>query len=137
MGRRTSLVRRPSGRSRFEAAIRAILFAAAAVSVLTTLAIIFSLFRETLAFFGDVPIGDYLFGTKWTPQFAGDQQSFGVIPLIWGTLYLTAIGLLVAIETTAAAHRTALMTASKRERGVGRRTRLVRRPIAPADAAVE
>ena len=65
------------------------LFGAAVVSVLTTLAIIFSLLRETISFFGDVPIGDFLFGTKWTPQFAGDQQSFGVLPLVWGTLYLT------------------------------------------------
>src|SRR5918992_5189403 len=97
MGRRTSLVRRPSRRSRFEAAIKATLFAAAAVSVATTLAIVFSLLNETIAFFRDVPIGDYLFGTKWTPQFQGDQQSFGVLPLIWGTLYLTGIGLLVAI----------------------------------------
>ena len=97
MGRRTSLVRRPSGRSRFEAAIRAVLFGAAIVSIATTLAIVFSLLRETIAFFGDVPIGDYLFGTKWTPQFAGDQQSFGVLPLVWGTFYLTGIGLLVAI----------------------------------------
>ena len=97
MGRRPSLVRRPSRRSRFEGAIRGLLFAAAAVSVATTLAIVFSLLRETLAFFADVPLGDYLFGTKWTPQFAGDQQSFGVVPLIWGTLYLTGIGLLVAI----------------------------------------
>jgi phosphate transport system permease protein len=97
MGRRTSLVRRPSGRSRFEAAVRATLFGAAVVSVLTTLAIIFSLFRETIAFFGDVPISDFLLGTKWTPQFGGDQQSFGVLPLVWGTLYLTGIGLIVAI----------------------------------------
>jgi phosphate transport system permease protein len=96
-GRRTSLVRRPSVRSRSENGIKAVLFAAAVVSVLTTLAIVFSLLRETISFFGDVPIGDYLFGTKWTPQFAGDQQSFGVIPLIWGTLYLTGIGLVVAI----------------------------------------
>ena len=44
-----------------------------------------------------MPIGDFLFGTKWTPQLAGDQQSFGVIPLVWGTLYLTGIGLLVAV----------------------------------------
>src|SRR4051794_25070646 len=97
MGRRTSLVRRSTPRSRFEAFIRAILFGAAIVSIATTLAIVFSLLRETISFFGDVPIGDFLFGTKWTPQFAGDQQSFGVIPLVWGTLYLTAIGLVVAI----------------------------------------
>src|SRR5688500_3144265 len=97
MGRRTSLVRRPTRRSRFETGVKALLFAAAAVSVATTLAIIFSLVKETVAFFGDVSVGDYLFGTKWTPQFAGDQQSFGVIPLIWGTFYLTFIGLVVAI----------------------------------------
>jgi phosphate transport system permease protein len=97
MGRRTSLVRRPTPRSRFESAIKTILAVAAIVSVGTTLAIVFSLLRETISFLGDVPIGDYLFGTKWSPQFAGDQQSFGVIPLVWGTLYLTAIGLVVAI----------------------------------------
>jgi phosphate transport system permease protein len=97
MGRRTSLVRRPSARSRFEGVIRAVLLASAIISVLTTLAIVFSLLRETLAFFGDVPFHEYLFGTKWTPLFAGEQQSFGVLPLIWGTLYLTFIGLAVAV----------------------------------------
>jgi phosphate ABC transporter permease protein PstC len=97
MGRRTSLVRRPSRRSRFEAVVKATLFAAAIVSIATTLAIVFSLLNETIAFFRDVPVADYLFGTKWTPQFQGEQQSFGVLPLIWGTLYLTGIGLLVAI----------------------------------------
>jgi phosphate transport system permease protein len=87
-GGRTSLVRRPSRRSRFEAAIKAILFAAAVVSIATTIAIVVSLTGETIAFFRDVPVGDYLFGTKWSPQFQGEQQSFGVLPLIWGTLYL-------------------------------------------------
>jgi phosphate transport system permease protein len=96
-GRRTSLVRRPSRRSRFESAIRTVLFVAAIVSVVTTLAIVISLITETIRFFGDVPAGDFLFGTKWTPLLAGDQQSFGVIPLVWGTLYLTGIGLLVAV----------------------------------------
>ena len=96
-GRRASLARRPSRRSRFEGLIKAVLAAAAAVSVLTTLAIVFSLLKETIGFFGDVPIADFIFGTKWTPQFGGDQQSFGVLPLIWGTLYLTGIGLIVAI----------------------------------------
>jgi phosphate transport system permease protein len=96
-GRRTSLVRRPSRRSRSERLIKAVLAAAAGLSVLTTLAIVFSLLKETIGFFGDVPIADFIFGTKWTPQFGGDQQSFGVLPLIWGTLYLTGIGLIVAI----------------------------------------
>ena len=84
-------------RSVGERAVKYGLLAAAAVSVLTTVLIVLALVRETISFFGDVPIGDFLFGTKWTPLFAGDQQSFGVIPLITGTLYLTAIGLVVAI----------------------------------------
>jgi phosphate transport system permease protein len=86
-----------SNRSRFEAVVKAALFGAAALSVLVTLAIIGSLAKETIAFFGDVPIGDYLFGTKWTPLFAGEQQSFGVVPLIWGTIYLSLIALAVAV----------------------------------------
>jgi len=96
-GVRTSLVRTPSARSRGESAIKYALLAAALVSVVTTLLIVLSLLTETIAFFGDVPIGEYIFGTKWTPLLRADQQSFGVVPLITGTLYLTAIGLLVAI----------------------------------------
>ena len=61
------------------------------------MAIVFSLIRETAAFLQDVPIADFLFGTKWTPQLAGEQQSFGIVPLLVGTLYLSVIGLLVAI----------------------------------------
>ncbi len=89
----TSLAYTRTRRSVGEQAIRYGLLAAAAVSVLTTILIVLSLLRETISFFGDVPLGDFLFGTKWTPLLAGDQQSFGVIPLIVGTLYLTAIGL--------------------------------------------
>src|SRR5919108_4852457 len=96
-GVRVSLTRTPSARSRFETAIRALLFACAALSVATTLAIVGSLLFETVDFFGDVGIGDYLFGTKWSPTFAGDQASFGVLPLVWGTIYVSLIALAVAI----------------------------------------
>ena len=96
-GGRVNLIRTPSARSRFEAGIKVALMAAAAVSVLTTLLIIGSLLFESIEFFGEVPIGDFLGGTKWTPQFAGEQQSFGVLPLIWGTIYLSLIALAVAV----------------------------------------
>jgi phosphate transport system permease protein len=92
-----SLVRTPSARSRGESAIKVALLAAALVSVVTTVLIVLSLVIETVAFFGEVPFHEYLFGTKWSPLLRGDQQSFGVVPLVTGTLYLTAIGLLVAI----------------------------------------
>ena len=84
----TSLAYTRTRRSVGEQAVRYGLFAAAAVSIVTTTLIILSLLRETIAFFGDVPLGDFLFGTKWTPLLAGDQQSFGVIPLLTGTLYV-------------------------------------------------
>ena len=80
---------------RGEKVIKGLLFAAAAVSVLTTLGIIASLIEETISFFGEVGLFEYLFGTEWTPLFSDPQ--FGVIPLIQGTLLITAIALLVAI----------------------------------------
>jgi len=96
-GVRVDLTRTPTARSRFESGVKVALMAAAALSVLTTLLIVGSLLFESIEFFGEVPIGDFLFGTKWTPQFAGAQQSFGVLPLIWGTIYLSIIALIVAI----------------------------------------
>ncbi|MEA2192175.1 MAG: phosphate transport system permease protein, partial [Solirubrobacteraceae bacterium] len=91
------LLRVRSSRSVSEAAIRAALLAAAAISVLTTILIVVSLLRETLSFFGDVSFLDYLTGGRWTPQLGGAQASFGVLPLVAGTLYITAIAMVVAI----------------------------------------
>jgi phosphate transport system permease protein len=96
-GVRRSLLRTPSTRSRGEGAIRAALFAAALLSVLTTAAIIGSLLLETIAFFRDVRWSDFLFGTKWTPLLRDEQQSFGVLPLVWGTAFLSLIALAVAV----------------------------------------
>jgi phosphate transport system permease protein len=96
-GARVNLTRAPSARSRFEGAIKVALFGAAALSVVTTLAIVGSLLLETIHFFQQVGIGDYFFGTKWSPLFSGEQQSFGVLPLVWGTVYLSIIALIVAI----------------------------------------
>ena len=96
-GAGSSLIRTRTRRSVGEGIVRAILLAAAAVSVLTTTLIVLSLLRETINFFGDVPIADFLFGNKWTPLLAGEQQSFGVWPLLFATFYITAIALVVAV----------------------------------------
>ncbi len=92
-----SLVWSPTPRSRFEAGVKVALFGAALVSVLTTVCIVGSLLFETLSFFGEVPVTDFLFGTKWSPTFAGEQASFGVLPLVWGTVFLSGIALAVAV----------------------------------------
>ena len=96
-GPRPNLNRARTPRSVGESAIKALLFAAALISVATTVGIVVSLLAETIRFFSQVGILEYLLGTKWTPLAGGDQQSFGVLPLITGTLYLTALGLVVAV----------------------------------------
>jgi phosphate transport system permease protein len=78
-----------------ETAIKGLLLLAALISLLTTTGIIVSLVEETVVFFGEVGVGEYLFGTKWTPLF--EPPSFGVLPLVAGTLATTAIGMFVAI----------------------------------------
>ena len=84
-----------------EGLIKGLLVLAALISILTTTGIVISLVRETVLFFEEVPIADYLFGTKWTPLF--EPASFGVLPLISGTLLITGIGMLVAIPLGIAA----------------------------------
>jgi phosphate ABC transporter permease protein PstC len=92
-----TLIRARTRRTAGEGIVRGILFAAAALSVLTTTLIVLSLLQETISFFGDVSLTDYLFGTKWTPLLSSGQQSFNVWPLLFATFYITAIALVVAL----------------------------------------
>ncbi len=84
-------------RRRIEYVIERLLFACAAASVVVTAGIIGVLAFETFEFFGDVPVTDFLFGTVWTPLFS-DQQ-FGVLPLVAGTMLVSAIAMIVALPT--------------------------------------
>ncbi len=72
-----------------------LLFLCASVSVLTTIGIVVTLISETYQFFQKIPIFDFLFGTKWSPLIP--PKSFGVLPLLSGTLMITFIACLVAI----------------------------------------
>jgi phosphate transport system permease protein len=77
-----------------EEAIRAILFLAAAISVLTTILIVVALLNESISFFQEV--GTRFFtDTEWSPLFADPQ--FGIWPLLIGTFLITGIAILVAI----------------------------------------
>jgi phosphate transport system permease protein len=78
-----------------EEAIRLGLFAAAAISVLTTVGIVVALLGETISFFGEVSIGSFITDSKWTPLFADPQ--YGIWQLINGTLLVTGVAVLVAI----------------------------------------
>lgn len=75
--------------------MRAVLALCASLSVLTTFGIVVVLLGETLRFFEQVPVLDFLTGTRWTPLFASKQ--FGVLPLVGGTLLTSAGAVLVAL----------------------------------------
>jgi phosphate transport system permease protein len=78
-----------------EKLIKGLLVLAAFISVLTTTGIVVSLLEETINFLREVPIGDYLFGTEWTPLF--NPPSYGVLPLVLATFIVSLIGMVVAI----------------------------------------
>lgn len=80
-----------------ENGIRSLLFACAAVSVLTTAGIVVVLAKESFAFFQHVPILEFLGGTRWAPLL--EPRSFGVLPLLCGTLLVVVGSALVALPT--------------------------------------
>lgn len=78
-----------------ERLIEALLLGAAAVSVMTTLGIVYVLVSESIQFFSNVSVVDFLTDTQWTPLF--DDAHFGIMVLISGTLVSSLVALLVAI----------------------------------------
>ncbi|MFN7696017.1 MAG: phosphate ABC transporter permease subunit PstC [Burkholderiales bacterium] len=82
-------------RQRREKAIEAVLFLAASVSVLTTLGIVYILVRESISFFANVPLSDFLFDDQWTPLF--DDAHYGIMVLLSGTITSSFVALCIAI----------------------------------------
>jgi phosphate transport system permease protein len=78
-----------------EDVVKGVLAVCALVSVATTVGIVVALFIPAIEFFGEVSIVDFLTGTEWAPLF--EPASFGVLPLIAGTLVVTACACLVCV----------------------------------------
>ena len=78
-----------------ERLIEALLFITAAISVLTTIAIVYVLVSESIRFFQHVSLWDFLTDTQWTPLF--DDAHFGILVLISGTVVSAAVALAIAI----------------------------------------
>lgn len=78
-----------------ERLIEAVLFSAAAVSVLTTIGIVYVLVSESIHFFQNVSLVDFLTDTQWTPLF--DDAHFGIMVLVSGTAVSSLVALAVAI----------------------------------------
>jgi len=92
-----------SGRKRpLETVLKLTLKLASVLAIFVTMGIVLSMAFETWQFFQKVSVGEFLFGLEWSPQTAiradqvGSSGSFGAVPLITGTLLISAIAMLVA-----------------------------------------
>lgn len=75
--------------------IHGVLLICAAVSIITTVGIVFVLLLESLQFFREVSIWEFLTGTKWSPLLK--PQHFGILPLFCGTLLVAGGSAIIAI----------------------------------------
>ena len=82
-----------------EQGVRVLLLAAASIAILTTIGIVLSLVFNTWEFFKLYPASEFFFGTTWAPSFSGrgGTSDLGIIPLLWGTFYISLVALLVAV----------------------------------------
>ena len=78
-----------------ERAIEVVLFLAAFSAVATTIAILYILISESVGFFKEVSILEFLTDTQWSPLFA--DPHYGILPLLSGTLVTTIVAMLVAM----------------------------------------
>jgi phosphate transport system permease protein len=95
----------PSMRARIkvERTIQVLMILCSTVAIFTTIGIVLSVLFEAIRFFNHIPVTDFLFGLKWSPQIAiradqvGASGSFGMVPLLTGTLMISTIAMLVAV----------------------------------------
>lgn len=80
-----------------------LMIACASLAIFVTIGIVLSLLFESLRFFREVPLTDFLFGTNWEPQIPlredqiAAEGAFGWLPVILGTLVISAVALIIAI----------------------------------------
>ncbi|MEM9248277.1 MAG: phosphate ABC transporter permease subunit PstC [Pseudomonadota bacterium] len=79
-----------------EIGIKILLILASTIAILTTLGIVLSMLFETFRFFDAYPWQEFFFSLSWSPDFRGNSE-LGILPLLWGTLYISLVALLVAV----------------------------------------
>ena len=115
-------------RNHVENIFKWILFTCSSIAVLTTLGIVFSVLFEAIRFFQSIPVFDFLFGLQWSPQMAiradqvGASGSFGFVPLLVGTLLISAVAMLIAVPV-------GLMSAIYMSEYASRQFRAVTKPV--------
>ncbi len=84
-------------RNHVESGLELFLFGCAGIAIATTVGIIGSLLFESLIFFREIPILNFLTGTQWNAQApVPGPNDFGVLPLFFGTFMIALIAMLVA-----------------------------------------
>ncbi len=79
-----------------ERGVLTLLILAASIAILTTVGIVLSMLFETINFFSLHDWKDFFLGATWAPNFRGDSE-LSILPLLWGTLYISLIALIVAV----------------------------------------
>ena len=112
-----------------EHVVRWLLIACSVATLLTTIGIALILLFEAFNFFRAVPVSDFLLGSTWTPLFEGEQQQFGALPLVTGTLMTSLVSALIAIPL-------GLMAAIYLSEYAGERPRSILKPVLEVLAGV-
>lgn len=98
---RNRLTARTRARNQVETVVQTLLVACSIIAIFTTLGIVVSLVFETLRFFTFVSPTEFFFGTVWNPGYdtTGNEAagSYGMLPLLTGTIMIALIAMLVAI----------------------------------------
>jgi phosphate transport system permease protein len=83
-------------RPRVEKMVLILLAAAATLAIFTSVGIVLSMIFEAIRFFGLHPWSDFFFGSTWAPSFSAGSE-LSILPLLWGTLYISFVALLVSV----------------------------------------
>lgn len=110
-----------------ETIVQSFLFICGAISILTTIGIVYVLGREALLFFQipEVTLTEFFTSTKWQPAI----EQFGIWPLVTATLMISFIAMLVALPV-------GLSTAIYLSEYASDRTRSILKPILEVLAGV-
>lgn len=99
---RTTIRANFKARNVVEFAIKSVLVICSTIAVLTTIGIVLSLLFESLRFFKEVPVLDFLTGLQWSPQTAlredqaGQSGAFGAVPVFAGTFLVMLVAISIA-----------------------------------------
>jgi len=120
----------PSMRARnhVEKIIKYLLIACSTLAIFTTIGIVLSVLYEATRFFKTIPMTEFLFGLKWSPQMAiredqvGSSGAFGAVPVFIGTALISFIAMVVAVPI-------GLMSAIYLSEYAGKKFRSIAKPL--------